>query len=206
MILGPRYKICRRLGAGVFDKCQTQSFVLSEARHGKSAKGKRAKALSDFGRQLLEKQKVRFAYGVTERQLAKYVAQASKKVADASDPATRLVQLLETRLDNVVYRAGLAPSRRAARQMVAHGHIVVNGSRTTSPSYALGPNDTFEVRKGTQTSPLIERRKEDLGRVTTPSWLTFNAGTLSGKVLAQPTRELTDAAGDMGVVIEFYSR
>ncbi len=206
MLLGPRYKICRRLGAGVFDKCQTQAYVLSEARHGKASKGKRSKALSDFGRQLVEKQKVRFAYGITERQLSRYVAQASQASASETDPATRLVQYLETRLDNVVYRSGLAPTRRAARQMVAHGHIVVNGHRTTSPSYALTPKDTFSVREGTRTSPLIEGRKEDLGRVTTPSWLSFNANTLTGKVTTLPSRDLTDAPGDVGVVLEFYSR
>src|SRR3989344_7285371 len=108
MIIGPRYKICKRLGSGVFEKCQTQKFQLSEARRGaKRRTGRKPRTLSDFGRQLLEKQKVRYAYGVPERQLARYTREA---VEGTGDPTVSLLSRLETRLDNVVYRLGLAPT------------------------------------------------------------------------------------------------
>src|SRR3989344_4390397 len=132
MIIGPRYKICKRLGSGVFEKCQTQKFQLSEARRGaKRRTGRKPRTLSDFGRQLLEKQKVRYAYGVPERQLARYTREA---VEGTGDPTVSLLSRLETRLDNVVYRLGLAPTRLAARQLVSHGHIAVGERRVTIPS------------------------------------------------------------------------
>lgn len=202
MIIGPRYKICRRLGNGVFDKCQTQTFALSEGR--KSTSRRPGRAPSDFGRQLLEKQKVRFSYGISERQLSRYVEAATKK--HGADPIRTLIETLESRLDNVVYRSGLAGSRRQARQLVSHGHILVNGRRTTVPSHQITPGDTFSVRDGSRQSPYFEGRKEALERITTPVWLSFDAGKLAGSVSAMPTPETSETPGDMGVVLEFYSR
>ena len=128
MKIGPKYKIARRLGPAVFEKTQTQKFALSEARHAAGKKrDKRSKALSDFGLQLIEKQRVRFSYGITERQLSNYV---EKAIETKGNPSENLFASLESRLDNVVYRMGIAHTRRLARQMVSHGHFVVYGKRT----------------------------------------------------------------------------
>src|SRR5210317_1648441 len=125
MKVGPQYKVCKRLGNGVFEKCQTQKFTLSEGK--KSFKmGKRPRQMSDYGKQLIEKQRVRYTYGITEKQLVNYVKGSAQKEGDATDT---LLETLERRLDNVVYRLGLAPTRRAARQMVVHEHIRVNGKK-----------------------------------------------------------------------------
>lgn len=202
MIIGPRYKICRRLGNGVFDKCQTQTFALSEARHQKSTRPGRAP--SDFGRQLLEKQKVRFSYGIAERQLSKYVDEAMH--TKGADPVRTLVGSLESRLDNVIYRSGIASTRRQARQLVSHGHVTVNGRRTTIPSHKMKTGDVFSVREGSRQSPFFENRKEAMTRVNTPVWLSFDGSKMEGKVTAEPTPETAEIAGDISVVIEFYSR
>ena len=115
MIIGAKYKICRRLGSGVFEKCQNQKFSLSEARHEKSKRGKRRKQISDYGQQLIEKQKIRFSYGISERQLRNYIKEATamKKITAREG----LFQLLESRLDNTLYRLGIAVTRPLARQM-----------------------------------------------------------------------------------------
>jgi small subunit ribosomal protein S4 len=201
MIIGPRYKICRRLGSGVFDKCQTQTYTLSEGRKTKTRGGK---APSDFGRQLLEKQKIRFSFGLTERQLGNYVADATGK--HGTDPVRTLIASLESRIDNVVYRAGLAASRRQARQLVSHGHVLINGRRTTVPSHRVSVGDTFSVREGSKISPFFATRKEALDRITPPVWLSFDATTLVGSMTALPTPETAEVAGDIAAVLEFYSR
>ena len=114
MIIGPKYKIAKRLGAPIFEKTQTQKFALSEARAGRN-KSKRAGMSSDYKRQLIEKQKMRFSYGISEKQLSRYVKEA---FAQGHQPITQLIARLESRLDNVVYRLGFAQTRRLARQMV----------------------------------------------------------------------------------------
>ena len=128
MRIGPQYKIARRLGAPIFEKTQTAKFALSQE---KKFKNKRGRPKTDFGLQMAEKQKARFFYGITEKQFKNYV----RKVLDDSKvaPASGLFSVLESRLDNVVWRAGLAPTHRAARLVVAHGHILVNSKRTYTP-------------------------------------------------------------------------
>src|SRR6185503_19359046 len=117
MIIGPKYKICKRLGASVFEKCQTQKFQISEARNPRITRSKRTGG--DFAAQLLEKQKARFTYGLSESQFARYVQEAIEK--RGKDSIAGLMTRLESRLDNVVFRAGLVKTRRAARQLVSHG-------------------------------------------------------------------------------------
>lgn len=205
MRIGPKYKVCRRLGGGIFDKCQTQQFTLSEARHTKS-KGKRGgKTLSDYGKQLLEKQKVRLAYGVRERQLRRYVEAAHKKEA-GSDPTELFMRQLETRLDNVVYRAGLANSRALARQMVSHGHVVVNGRKVTIPSYQVKEGDVFGIRNESKTKPLVQNRKEAIMDVRAPVWIAFDAKVFEGSIKALPQKHAVEMAADLGAVLEYYSR
>src|ERR1035437_9971573 len=126
----PKFKICRRLGPGVYDKCQTSKFSASSGKF--STTGRRPKAPSEYGAALIEKQKVRFSYGITERQLSNYVKKATH--IKGAGTAEKFFEELESRLDNIVYRIGLAPSRRAGRQMVSHGHFIVNNHKITIAS------------------------------------------------------------------------
>jgi len=184
----------------VFEQCQTQKFTLSEARSSKTKKRKRG--VSDYGKQLLEKQKLRFTYGLTERQLTKYVNDAN----NTPDPRTSLNKALELRLDSVVYRLGLAPTRRAARQIASHGHVTINGKRTTVPSRQLFAGDTIAVRDGSKDSPLFaEFRKGETGGAI-PNWLVFDAKNLSGQVKGEPSLTPSDTLIDYSAVFEYYSR
>lgn len=194
--------MCRRLGPGVFEKCQTPKFVLSEARHAKNSKNKRPKQLSGYALQFVEKQKVRFMYNISEKQFSNYINEA---VAHKGTPATEyLFELLETRLDNVVYRLGLAHTRRLSRQMVSHGHIIVNGKKTTVASQRVKVGDIIAVRPGSSKSPLFADMAKKMKEYTLPNWLTFNADSLEGKVQGKPKN--IDGYLDLNTVLEFYSR
>jgi small subunit ribosomal protein S4 len=200
------YKVCRRLGAGVYDKCQTQKFALSEARHQKSSGGARRRAPSDYGKQLLEKQRVRFAYGISEKQLRRYNEESQRVAALGQDPATRLLEQLEMRIDNIIYRAGLTSSRRAARQLVSHGHVHINGVRTTVPSAILKEGDTFSLRERTKQLPVMDIMKNRAAEATPPAWLSFDVAKGEGVVRARPTLSGTELPGSIPVILEFYSR
>ncbi len=204
MLVGPKYKICKRLGSGVFEKCQTQKYALLEARRSEVKGKRRPRALSDFGKQHLEKQRMRFTYGITEGQLSRYVAESLAH--KGTDSAADLVSFLERRLDNVVYRSGIAVTRRLARQMVSHGHIMVNGRRVNVPSYRVSEGDVFAVREGSRARTLFTALAERLKDHTTPSWIVFDAEKLSGKVASLPEARATEQPFDVGLVLEFYSR
>src|SRR3989344_816180 len=145
MITGPRYKLAKRLGATVFEKAQTQKFALSADRSARNKRRSRNRQ-SEYGKQMLEKQKVRVTYGLPERQFRNYIARALE--AKGAKPTESLHEALELRLDNVAWRLGLASTRRASRQMAAHGHLTVNGRKVRVPSYALGVGDVVGIRGG----------------------------------------------------------
>lgn len=196
------YKICRRLGPGVFEKCQTTKFAMSEARHAKNSKNKRPKPLSGYATQFIEKQKVRFMYGISERQFSNYIKEANAhKNVSTND---YLFELLETRLDNVVYRLGITHSRRLARQMVSHGHIVLNGKKTTVPSERVKVGDTIAIREGSKKSILFADMVNKMKEYTCPNWLIFDAEQLAGKVQGKPKNN--EGYIDLNTVLEFYSR
>jgi len=195
-----KYKIAKRLGAGVFDKTQTQKFALSEARSQK----KRGRGLSDYGKQLLEKQKVRYTYGLTEKQLHSY----AKKAFEEKNPSAALHMLLESRLDSALYRASVASTRRAARQMASHGHILINGRRTTMPSHQLKKGDKITVREGSRKSALFATLAEknlEAGRGI-PQWLAVDMNLLTVEVTGTPAFTPVDSGLDYPTVFEFYSR
>jgi small subunit ribosomal protein S4 len=197
-----QYKICRRLGPGVFEKCQTTKFAMSEARHAKNSKNKRPKPLSGYATQFIEKQKVRFMYGISERQFSNYIKEAvTRKGVSATD---YLFELLENRLDNVVYRLGITHSRRLSRQMVSHGHILVNGKKTTVASQRVAVGDIISIREGSKKSVLFTDMVNKMKEYTCPNWLTFNAESLSGSVQGKPKN--TEGYIDLNTVLEFYSR
>ncbi|MHB8710477.1 MAG: 30S ribosomal protein S4 [Minisyncoccota bacterium] len=203
MITGPRYKIAKRLGASVFEKAQTQKFALSADRSAKNKRRGRGRQ-SEYGKQMLEKQKVRVTYGLTERQFRNYVRKALD--AHSAKPTDRLHELLELRLDNVVWRLGLTPTRRAARQMVAHGHVQVGGKKTRIPSYALSVGDRVSVREGSKEHGTLVGFSERFAERPLPSWLSWDPTTMGGAVTERPTTSSADAAGDLVAVLSFYTR
>jgi len=201
---GPKYKICKRLGSSVFEKCQTQKFMLSEARQGKAKKGTGRRNISDYGKQLLEKQKIRYTYGLSESQLRRYVREATER--KGANTGSELVRRLEARLDNVIFRAGLGATRAMSRQLVSHGHITVNGRRITIPSYEVKEGDIIRVREGSRIRTPFASAAERLENHQTPVWLTFDPKKLEGTLTANPVVEPTQLAFDLGVVLEYYSR
>jgi small subunit ribosomal protein S4 len=204
MIIGPKYKICKRLGASVFEKCQTQKFQLAEARSPRVvSRGKRGGG-GDFGAQLLEKQKARFTYGLSESQFSRYVHEAIEK--KGKDSIEGLTSRLESRLDNTVFRAGFVKTRRAARQLVSHGHVQVNGRRMSIPSHSVSINDTISIRPESRTSPLFMNRAEAASEYKTPAWLTISADGFEAKIASLPQVAATEAPFDPAVIIQFYSR
>lgn len=192
--------MCRRLGSGVYEKCQTQKFVQSEARKAKSAK--RKKALTDFGSQLIEKQKVRFSYGISEKQLANYVEKAT--MVKGMPVTDKLYEELETRLDNIVYRLGFAHTRNFARQLVSHGHFTVNGKKSTIPSQHVHAGDVIAVRDGSKSSVVFADFEKKVQTYTWPTWLKLNPGALTAEVVGRPKNE--EQFLQLETVLEFYSR
>ena len=160
------------------------------------------KKKSEYSLQLAEKQKVKFIYGVLEKQFHKYYLKASNMKGITGD---NMLQLLELRLDNVVYRLGLGKTRRAARQIVVHGHIRVNGQKVDIPSYSVKVGDVITLRQKSTESELFKPLREGTS-VVTPKWLTFDAPNLTGKVVALPTREDVSLEAEMSMIVEFYSR
>lgn len=207
MIIGPKYKICKRLGSAVFEKCQTAKFTQAQDARAPQKKGRgggRPGAMSEFKRQLTEKQKMRFSYGISEKQLTRYVNEAMDM---EGDPAKTLLDRLESRLDNIVYRMGVAKTRRLARQMVSHGHITINGRKMTIPSYKVEKGDIISIREGSRISPLFSNLKEQLSDSTTPAWISFDVGNLSGSKKAEPQSVAqTDYLFDPVQVLQYYSR
>ncbi len=203
MKLGPKFKIARRLGAPIFEKTQTAKFKASlENKEGK--KGKRPGAKSDFGKQLIEKQKARFTYGISERQFSKYVRDVIESKSHTQIPD--LFIKLETRLDNVVYRLGLVPTRQFARQVTSHGHIMVNGRKLNVPSYTVKVGDQISIREGSKSNSIFKELDEKIKTVGTPSWLTWNTEKKQASVLRLPTLEGQDLLFDLSAVLEFYKR
>lgn len=204
MITGPRYKIAKRLGASVFEKAQTQKFALSADRSAKNKKRGRGRQ-SEYSKQMLEKQKVRVTYGLQERQFRNYVNKALA-TAHHTKPSERLHEFLELRLDNVVWRLGLASTRRGARQMVAHGHVLVGEKKSRVPSQALKVGDKIAVREGSKEHGVLVGFSERFHERPLPSWLSWDPKKMEGSVIALPTAASADPAGDLVSVLSFYTR
>lgn len=202
MINKPKYKIARRLGPGLFEKTQTQKFAIREGRRKFSDSRPRAK--SEFGIQLLEKQKARYNYGLGERQFAKYVGEALAQKSRKPDEV--LFERLETRLDNVVYRLHLAPTRQASRQMVSHGHITVNDVRITIPSYNVKSADKIKIREASAKKIIFAGLEEKLKNAMPPSWLSFDAEKHAGVVQGKPKMVKSELLFDIAAILEFYRR
>ncbi|MEX2010292.1 MAG: 30S ribosomal protein S4 [Parcubacteria group bacterium] len=201
MKIGPKYKIARRLGAPIFEKTQTQKYALALGRKEKNGKVPRPQK-SEFGKQLIEKQKARFTYGIGEKQFAKYV----KSSLLSKDPIQKLFIILELRLDNVLYRSGLAKTRLQARQMASHGHAVLNGRRVTIPSITLKMGDKVTIREGSSASMLFSEALERMKANATPAWLSVSPEKRVAEIKGEPLYVPSEAMFDLGSVLEFYSR
>ena len=156
--------------------------------------------LTEYGTQLREKQRARFVYGVQEKQFHKLYEEATRKEGVTG---VLLLQYLERRLDNVIYRLGFGSTRRQARQIVSHGHILINGKRVDIASYRVKQGDVITVKENSKELSVI---KESVGQKTVPGWLSLEEGTLTGKVLENPGRDAVDFEIDEAMIIEFYSR
>ena len=164
--------------------------------------GTRRKKVSEYGAQLKEKQKVKFVYGILEKQFHKYYLKSANMKGITGD---NMLQLLELRLDNVVYRLGLAKTRRMARQVVVHGHIRVNGQKVDIPSYSVKVGDVITLRQRSTEMEMFKALREGTS-IVTPKWLTFDAPNLTGTVNALPAREDIDLQLQENMIVEFYSR
>ena len=164
--------------------------------------GNKRKKVSEYGTQLKEKQKVKFVYGILEKQFHKYYLKAANMKGITGD---NMLQLLELRLDNVVYRLGLAKTRRMARQVVVHGHIRVNGQKVDIPSYSVKVGDVITLRQRSTEMEMFKALREGTS-IVTPKWLTFDAPNLTGTVNALPAREDIDLQLQENMIVEFYSR
>ena len=203
-------KLCRRKGEKLFlkgERCLSQKCALERrpygpGQHGKQSQFRRRKT-SDYAVQLRAKQKAKRAYGVFERQFRRYFREAERR---RGLTGANLLVMLESRLDNVVYRLGFGTSRPQARQLVRHGHLEVNGRRVNIPSYLVRPGDIVAVRSNSRQKTFFKDLALDLEHRSVPDWLSRDDGSMSGHVLAHPERGHVDVAFDEQLIIEFYSR
>ena len=200
MKIGPKYKIARRLGAGVFEKTQSQKFILSEQKKQKRRRG----PTSSYGQQLLEKQKVRYTYAVSEKQLSSYVKDAVKQ--NPSNAASSVFEKLEKRLDSIVLRAGFAPTRLAARQMVSHGHVMVNGVKTTIPSYQVTESDKITIKPGSADKGLFQNIEERFAEQTPPSWISLDKTKKEISLKGVPVYNPSETPFTLSSVVQYYKR
>ncbi len=202
----PVCRLCRREGLKLFlkgSRCYSKKCSFERRPTPPGQHGVRRRKVGDYGLQLREKQKVRRVYGVLEKQFRNYFIEASRHTGVTGES---LLRSLELRLDNVVYRLGFAPSRAAARQMVAHAHFAVNGVPTNIPSFATKIGDRIEVRTAHQERELFKTVKVNLASHQAPDWLSLDAGKLSGSVLALPRRDQMPLDFNEQLVVEYYSR
>ncbi len=198
---GPKTKISRRFGVALFGSSKAfERKNYPPGMHG--ARGSRRKK-TDYAVALAEKQKLKYQYGVLEKQFRRYYEKALTKRGVTGE---LLLQFLETRLDNVVYRLGFASTRSGARQLVAHGHVAVNGRSTTIASYNLKPGDVVTVKDKAKSRQLATRNMELTSVTPCPDWLTVNRDAFSGQVSRIPTREEIAPVANEQLIVELYSR
>jgi small subunit ribosomal protein S4 len=208
--IGPVCKLCRREGEKLFlkgercysPKCAIERRAYPPGQHGRGATFRRRRE-SDYSRQLREKQKARRIYGVFERQFRRYYREALQRSGVTGE---NLLTMLESRLDNVVYRLGLADSRAQARQLVQHGHLNVNGRRNKAPSTLLQPGDVVAVRPNSRQMTYFRDLAQVLDQRNVPNWLAMEPSQMSGRLLSLPTREQIDLTLDESLIVEYYSR
>jgi small subunit ribosomal protein S4 len=199
---GPVTKLSRRLGLMLFTNGESKTKAFNKKKYKPGEHGqKRFTKLSEYNKQLQEKQKARFMYGISEKQCSNYYKKAAK-----SDEVTgvKFMKLLEQRLDNVVYRAGIASTRPQARQMVSHGLIVHKGKKALTPSIQVKVGDTLEVKAKSKSSPIFDEVKKSKPRA--PKWLNVDVKTLKGEIVALPDSDDIEKGIESQLITEFYSK
>jgi len=199
-------RICRRNGEKLFlkgSRCYTDKCSISRRNYAPGQHGQKRAKLSEYGTQLREKQKTKSYYGVGERQFRKYFEMASSKKGITGD---NLLQILESRLDNVIYRLGYGSSRAQARQLVNHGIFEVNGKRVDIPSYLVKAGDVIAVRESKKETGAVKINVEENAARPVPEWLEKNSETLSGKVIRLAAREDIDIPVEEHLIVELYSK
>ena len=201
---GPSCRLCRREGQKLFlkgERCYSGKCALEKRSYAPGQHGQGRKKSSEYGNQLREKQKCKRFYGLQETQFRNLFDKAAAKKGITGD---NLLIMLETRLDNVVFRMGLASSRKEARQLVTHGHFTVNGKKADIPSMPLTAGDVVAVKEKSTSSPKFKEIKEMT--ISTPAWVTIDTQKLEGKVLAMPTRDQIDTPVAEHLIVELYSK
>ncbi len=203
---GPSCKLCRREGCKLFlkgERCTSGKCAFDHRSTAPGQHGAARKKVGEYGMQMREKQKARRYYGVLESQFGKYFEMADKREGMTGE---NLLIILETRLDNVVYRMGMAASRKEARQLVLHAHFTLNGKKVNVPSILVKPGDVIAVKESSRDSEKIKALAEGLASQVVPKWLSVNAQDLSAKVLNMPAREDIDFPFTEQLIVELYSK
>jgi len=197
-------RLCRREGTKLFlkgDRCYSTKCAMEKRSYAPGQHGQGRSKASDYALQLREKQKTKRFYGLQETQFRNLFDKADRKQGITGE---NLLILLETRLDNVVFRLGFASSRKEARQLVTHGHFTVNGKKVNIPSYTVKPGDVIKVKEKSTSSPKFKEVKEMT--ITVPEWITVDVEKLEGKILSVPTREQIDTPVAEHLIVELYSK
>lgn len=202
---GPVCRLCRREGLKLYlkgDKCFTDKCPVSKRNYAPGQHGQSRKKVTEYGLQLREKQKVKRFYGIRESQMLRYFDMADKMQGITGE---NLLHLLETRLDNAVYRLGFAQSRAEARQLVTHGHFTVNGQKTDIPSYKVKQGDVIEVKEKSKSSEKMKVMVENHNG-TQVAWVNVDLEALKGTIVAEPTRDDIDIPVEEHLIVELYSK
>ncbi|MCK9341283.1 MAG: 30S ribosomal protein S4 [Synergistaceae bacterium] len=203
---GPVCRLCRAEGTKLFlkgDRCYTEKCGLTKRNSRPGQHGTRRSKMSEYGLRLREKQKLRRFYGLNESQFSSVYEKATKLPGQTGHS---FLQLLERRIDNIVYRLGFGVSRSQARQLVAHGHFTVNGRKLDIPSALLKPGDVLAVAEGSRDVVLLKENSEAAAVRSIPAWLSFNPDSMTGNVLTMPIREQIEVPVNEQLVVEFYAR
>lgn len=201
---GASCRLCRREGQKLFlkgERCYSPKCAMEKRNYAPGQHGQSRKKISEYGLQLREKQKAKRFYGILETQFRNYFDKAAKKKGITGE---NLLIMLETRLDNVVFRMGFASSRKEARQLVRHGHFTVNGRKQDIPSFTVKAGDVLKVKEKSASSPKFKEIKDM--SISVPSWITVDVEKLEGKVIAMPRREDIDTPIAEHLIVELYSK
>jgi len=203
-------KICRRLGIKLFlkgDRCYGQKCEIVKRNYPPGIRTKkRGRKISGYGRELAEKQKLRRWYGISEKQFKKYVKEIIAKGSRGGNAGDLLIRKLESRMDNIVFRLGIAKSRTEARQMVNHGHFLINQKKIDIPSYETKKGDQIELRPESRKKKKFQELKISLKKYNPPAWLSFNAEEIKGEILELPLEEEAAVPVETSIIFEFYSK
>ena len=210
MLKHAKCKICRRLGEKLFlkgEKCYSAKCAMIKRPFAPGQKAKKRKsALTEYGKEVREKQKMKKLYGVTESQFERYVKEVSENRGKTENVADELIKKIESRLDNIIFRLGWAKSRAHASQLVSHGHFLINGRQVDIPSYAGHINDVIGIKSGSMSKESLKDINERMKKISLPAWLSFDKEKIQGKVIKKPILGDIQLPAEIAVIFEHYSR